>query len=334
MKLLVTGGCGFIGSNFIRLVLSTRQDYHIVNMDSLTYAGNPNNLLDVKYHNQYEFVCESITNELVVDDLVKSVDAVVNFAAESHVDRSLHGPTSFIKTNILGASLLLEAAMKHKKRIVHISTDEVYGSIKEGMFNEKMPLHPNNPYSVTKASADMMAKVYFDTFKTDVVVTRSSNNYGPYQYPEKFIPLVISNALEDKPIPIYGSGDQIRDWLHVTDNCKGILSALELGHAGEIYNIGSHNEYTNLMIVTMILGLLNKPTSLMRFVEDRPNHDRRYAINFSKSTKDLGYNPSIKFLDGLPDTINWYKNNSTWVSEVKSNLELKKYYERQYGKAQ
>lgn len=332
MKLLVTGGCGFIGSNFIRYVLGNR-DYSIDNLDALTYAGNPDNLKDLK-EDRYKFYHTSITNKIMVDDLVSGVDAVVNFAAESHVDRSLFGPEEFINTNVLGASYVLESVKKHKKRLVHVSTDEVYGSIETGMFNETMPLHPNNPYSVTKASADMMMKVYFDTFKTDVIVTRSSNNYGPYQYPEKFVPLIITNALDNKPVPVYGKGDQIRDWLHVTDNVRGILFALEHGKAGEVYNLGGSNERTNFEMVETILKLMDKPLSLIRFVEDRPNHDRRYAINHSKAFKELAWEPLIDLNTGIKIVIDWYKNNSTWISNVKSNIELKKYYERQYGKTQ
>src|ERR1043166_271790 len=281
MNLLVTGGCGFIGSSCVRVVLKSRPKARVLNLDALTYAGNPENLRDLEKDPRYEFVHGSIVDEDRVDALVRrGFDALVNFAAESHVDRSLYGPTEFVKTNLQGTVTLLEAAKRHNlKRFLQISTDEVYGSLPaEGTFRETTPLHPNNPYSSTKAAADLMVQAYVHTFGLDAVLTRSSNNYGPYQYPEKFIPLFISNAIEGKPCPLYGDGMHVRDWLHVEDNCRGILAALEKGKTGEVYNFGGGNERPNLVTARAILELLDKPESLIEFVKDRPGHDRRYAI--------------------------------------------------------
>jgi len=333
MRILVTGGCGFIGSNFLRIVLDARKNWDLVNLDALTYAGNPENLRDVEKNPRYTFRKGSITDGTLVDDLVKSgVDAIINFAAESHVDRSLYGPTEFVQTNLQGTVTLLEAAKRHGvKRFLQISTDEVYGSLPpEGFFSEKTPLHPNNPYSSTKAAADMMVQAYVHTFGLPALITRSSNNYGPYQYPEKFIPLFASNAMDGKRVPLYGDGMHIRDWLHVEDNCRGILAALEKGKVGEVYNLGGGNERPNLVVAKAILKHTGSPESLIEFVKDRPGHDRRYAIDCSKANRDLGWKPKIKFEAGLKKTLDWYRANAGWVSRVRSG-EYRSYYEKHYG---
>ncbi|MBV8879398.1 MAG: dTDP-glucose 4,6-dehydratase [Planctomycetaceae bacterium] len=333
MRILITGGCGFIGSNFVRLVLGARKSWDLVNLDALTYAGNPENLSDVEKNPRYTFRRGSITDGPLVDDLVKSgVDAIVNFAAESHVDRSLYGPTEFVQTNLQGTVNLLEAAKRHGvKRFLQISTDEVYGSLPpEGFFSESTPLHPNNPYSSTKAAADMMVQAYVHTFGLPALITRSSNNYGPFQYPEKFIPLFASNALEGKKVPLYGDGMHIRDWLHVEDNCRGVLAALEKGKVGEVYNLGGGNERPNLRVAKAILKHVGAPESLIEFVKDRPGHDRRYAIDCRKAKKELGWTPKIKFETGLQKTLDWYKANATWVARVRSG-EYRTYYQKHYG---
>jgi len=335
MRLLVTGGCGFIGSNFVRLLLGIRKDWTLVNLDALTYAGNPENLRDVEKDGRYAFRKGSITDGALVDEVVRSgVDAVVHFAAESHVDRSLYGPTEFVQTNLQGTVTLLEAAKRHGvKRFLQISTDEVYGSLPpEGFFSEKTPLHPNNPYSATKAAADMMVQAYAHSFGLPALITRSSNNYGPYQYPEKFIPLFASNAMEGKRVPLYGDGMHVRDWLHVEDNCRGILAALEKGKTGEVYNLGGGNERPNLVVAKAILKHTGSPEALIEFVKDRPGHDRRYAIDCSKAKKDLGWTPKVKFEAGLKKTLDWYRENAGWVARVRSG-EYRSYYEKQYGKA-
>jgi dTDP-glucose 4,6-dehydratase len=333
MRILVTGGCGFIGSAFVRLLLGGRRGWKVVNLDALTYAGNPENLAGVDRDRRYRFVKGSITDSAVVESLVKEADAVVNFAAESHVDRSLYGPSAFVDTNIQGTLTLLEAVKrKGKGRFLQVSTDEVYGSLPaEGMFRETTPLHPNNPYSATKAAADHLVQSYVHTFKLEGLITRSSNNYGPRQYPEKFIPLFISNAMEGKPCPLYGDGMQIRDWLHVEDNARGILAALEKGKAGEVYNLGGGNERPNLHVARAILSRLDRPESLIRFVQDRPGHDRRYAIDCRRAKRDLGWTPAVRFETGLRETIEWYRANQDWVGRIRSG-EYRKYYESHYGK--
>lgn len=329
MKILVTGGAGFIGSNFVRMYCSKAQ---IVNLDALTYAGNLENLKDVA--GKFEFVKGDIADEAQVGAIVsKGVDAIVHFAAESHVDRSLHGPMAFLRSNIQGTLVLLEAARKHQvPRFVQVSTDEVYGSLPpEGVFTESTPIAPNSPYSASKAAADLLCRGHHHSFGLPVVITRSSNNYGPYQYPEKFIPLFITNALEDKPCPLYGDGLNVRDWLHVEDNCRGIWAALEKGRPGEVYNIGGGNERPNLDLAKALLNLLGKPESLIQFVADRPGHDRRYALDTTKARTELGWGPQIPFEEGLRDTVAWYRANRDWAARIKSG-EYRKYYELQYGK--
>lgn len=333
MRLLVTGGCGFIGSNFIRFVLAERPDVRVVNLDALTYAAHPGNLEGVDRDPRYRFVHGSIVDEDRVDRLMgEGVDAVVHFAAESHVDRSLYGPVEFVRTNVQGTSTLLEAARRHSAgRFVQVSTDEVYGSLPaEGRFTEETPLHPNNPYAATKAAADLMAAAYAHTFGLPVVVTRSSNNYGPRQHPEKLIPLCIANAMEDRELPVYGDGLQVRDWLYVEDHCRGILAALDRGRPGEVYNFGGGDERTNLEVVRAILRRVGKPDSLIRLVQDRPGHDRRYAIDFSKSRRELGWSPQVPFEEGLARTVAWYRENPGWMARARDG-EYRRYYEKHYG---
>lgn len=321
MKLLVTGGAGFIGSNFIRYMLKKYPTYKIVNIDYLTYAGNLQSLKDVENHENYSFYKEDIINAEAIMDIFEKeqFDYVLNFAAESHVDRSILEPLKFLKTNIEGTQVLLEAAKKYSiKKYVQISTDEVYGSLgKTGFFQETTPLAPNSPYSASKAGADMMVRAYHHTYSLPVNITRCSNNYGPYQYPEKLIPLMIINALTDKEMPVYGDGMNIRDWLHVEDHCRGIDLVLHDGKNGEIYNIGGHNEKTNIEIVKLILEHLGKPKTFIKYVDDRLGHDRRYAIDSTKIQEELGWKPSYTFEVGIQATINWYLNNTDWLESIK-----------------
>ena len=333
MKILVTGGCGFIGSHLIRLVLRSRRDVRVTNLDALTYAGNPENLRDVEKERRYAFVHGSIVDPDFLERTAgEGFDAVVNFAAESHVDRSLQGPVEFVRTNVQGTLHLLEAAKRHGvKRFLQVSTDEVYGSLPpEGAFTETTPLHPNNPYASTKAGADLMVRAYVHTFGLEAVITRSSNNYGPQQYPEKFIPLFVTNALEGRGCPLYGDGMHVRDWLHVEDNCRGILAALEKGKPGEVYNLGGGNERPNLETARAILEILDRPESLLQFVKDRPGHDRRYAIDCTKARRDLGWTPEVPFDRGLRETVEWYRAHGDWAARIRSG-EFRKYYEKQYG---
>lgn len=291
-RILVTGGAGFIGSNFIRYMLE-RHSYSIINLDALTYCGNLENLRDVEDHPRYTFIRGSITDRELVNRIIRDVDAVINFAAESHVDRSIQDPEIFIKTNVLGTQTLLEASRREGiERFIQISTDEVYGSAETGYFTEETPLAPNSPYSASKAAADLMVRAYHRTYGLPVNITRCSNNYGPYQFPEKLIPLMITNALEDRPLPVYGDGMNVRDWLHVEDHCSAIDLVLHHGRDGEVYNIGGNNERRNIDIVRLILRELGKDESLIRFVEDRPGHDRRYAIDATRIRNELGWKPA------------------------------------------
>lgn len=318
MRILVTGGCGFIGSNFIRMALSSEKNA-VVNLDSLTYAANPENLKDVDQA-RYLLIQGSISDAALVNDIMESkFDAVVNFAAESHVDRSLLGSALFARTNVEGTIILLEAARRHGAgKFLQVSTDEVYGSLPEaGIFIETTPLDPKNPYSVTKAAADFMAQAHAKTFGFHTVITRSSNNYGPFQYPEKFIPLFVTNALEGKDCPLYGDGMNVRDWLHVEDNCRGIMAALERGRAGEVYNLGGGNERPNIEVARAIMRGLGKPESLIKLVKDRLGHDRRYAIDCSKAKRELGWAPEIPFEKGLEGTLRWYRSNTEWIERSK-----------------
>ncbi|MFN0158928.1 MAG: dTDP-glucose 4,6-dehydratase [Bacteroidota bacterium] len=334
--LLVTGGAGFIGSNFIRYMLDTRPDLHIVNFDKLTYAGNLESLEDVSSHPNYHFVRGDICQRVEVDGVWKrfSVDTVVHFAAESHVDRSILGATVFVETNVLGTQILLDVAKgREVERFLHVSTDEVYGSLGlTGKFTEATPLHPNSPYAASKASSDMLTLAYHHTFGLPVLVTRCSNNYGPYQFPEKLIPLMIMNALNDKPLPVYGDGLNVRDWLYVEDHCRAIERVLDNGRVGEVYNIGGNNEWKNIDIVRLLLKQLKKPESLITFVKDRLGHDRRYAIEATKMMTELDWAPVASFETGLATTIDWYLSHRTWCDHVMSG-EYKEYYQKQYHEA-
>jgi dTDP-glucose 4,6-dehydratase len=333
MRLLVTGGAGFIGSAFVRLVLGTSPQARVTVLDKLTYAGNLDNLAPVEHHFGYRFVQGDICDTALVNDLVtgEQFDALVHFAAESHVDRSILSPAPVFETNLRGTFTLLEAVRMHNvRRYVHVSTDEVYGSIDAPHdADESYPLRTSSPYSASKAGSDLLALSYYTTYKCPVVVTRASNNYGPYQFPEKLIPLMISNALEDKPLPIYGDGMQVRDWLYVDDHCRAILSVLEKGRAGEVYNIGGSRSLPNLEVVRRILELTGKPESLMVTVTDRPGHDRRYALSSEKIERETGWAPQVPFEAGLAETIEWYKANKQWIQRVKSG-EYQEFYKANY----
>ncbi|MDF9840216.1 MULTISPECIES: dTDP-glucose 4,6-dehydratase [unclassified Paenibacillus] len=333
MKLLVTGGAGFIGSNFVIYMLQQHPDYQIINVDALTYAGNLENLKSVEGNPNYTFVKADITDVAAMDALIgQGVDVVVNFAAESHVDRSILEPDVFVKTNVLGTQVLLDAAKKYSvTKFVQVSTDEVYGTLgATGLFTEETPLTPNSPYSASKAGGDLLVRAYHETFGLPVNITRCSNNYGPYQFPEKLIPLMISRALNDGALPIYGDGLNIRDWLYVEDHCSAIDLVIHNGVIGEVYNIGGNNERTNMHIVKTILEELGKPESLITYVQDRPGHDRRYGIDPTKITNELGWKPKHTFETGIKETIQWYLNNKEWWTRIQSG-EYQKYAALQYG---
>jgi dTDP-glucose 4,6-dehydratase len=334
MTYLVTGGCGFIGSNFVRFMLENYPAVTIVNFDNLTYAGNPENLDGLEGSKNCKFVkgdiCDSASVERVVREF--GVEVIVNFAAESHVDRSITGPSVFIETNIGGTGVLLDIAKQAGvKKFLQVSTDEVYGSLgATGKFTESTPLHPNSPYAASKASADLLALAYHHTFNLPVLITRCSNNYGPYQFPEKLIPLMIANASDNKPLPVYGDGLNVRDWLYVTDHCSAIAAVLDKGTIGEIYNIGGNNEMKNIDIVKLLLRRLDKPESLIKFVKDRLGHDRRYAIDQSKIMSDLGWKPSVTFEEGIAKTVDWYKTHEAWWRHIISG-EYQNYYKAMYA---
>jgi len=323
-RLLITGGAGFIGSNFIRHILNKYSDYFVTNLDKLTYCGNLENLKDIEKDKRYKFVKGDIADPMVVKSLVQDCDIIVHFAAETHVDRSIADPYSFVRTNVVGTHTLLEAAKaKGVERFIHISTDEVYGSIEKGSFKEGDPLEPNSPYSAAKAGSDLLARSYFTTFKFPVMITRSSNNFGPYQYPEKVIPLFVTNLLQDKKVPLYGDGMNVRDWLFVIDNCEAIDTVMHKGAAGEIYNIGAGSGITNIELTDSILDLLGKGREFIEAVKDRPGHDRRYSLDISKIEK-LGWKPRHDFRKALELTINWYKDNTRWWKKlVKGSVKCK-----------
>ena len=330
MKLLVTGGSGFIGSNFIRHVLGAHPEDHVVNLDKLTYAGNPANLADVEHDARYTFVHGDICDTALVRDVARGVDAVVNFAAESHVDRSLMEPDAFLKTDVFGVFTLLEAVRELAiPRLVHISTDEVYGSVAHGSSRESDPLRPSNPYSASKAGGDLLALAYWQTHRLPVVITRSSNNFGPFQYPEKVVPLFVTNALEDTPLPLYGDGRNVRDWLYVLDNCAAIDLVLRRGRDGEVYNVGGGHEVENIVLTRQVLRLTGKPETLIAPVRDRPGHDRRYSLD-SKKVRQLGWAPRHAFPAALEATVAWYREHEPWWRPLKSG-EFRAYYEKQYG---
>lgn len=347
-KLLVTGGAGFIGSNFIQYILDKQQDLVLLlNLDLLTYAGNLENLEPVKEDPRYRFIRGDVRDKALVEELFAEYDfdTVIHFAAESHVDRSIVEPEVFLTTNIIGTQTLLDAAKRHWNlnpenkhcreyrpgvRFLQVSTDEVYGALnKTGMFTETTPLAPNSPYSASKTSADLIVRAYHKTYGMPVNITRCSNNYGPYQFPEKLIPLMIHNAQQDKSLPVYGDGMQIRDWLHVKDHCSAIAAVLEKGKTGEVYNIGGNNEKANIEIVRLILEILGKPEELITYVQDRPGHDRRYAIDNTKITTELGWAPDYTFEEGMKETIQWYLDHPGWVERVTSGV-YQKYYEKMY----
>lgn len=329
MRLVVTGGAGFIGSNFVRFMLRRYDDLEVVNLDKLTYAGNLDNLRDVEDDARYTFVKGDICDAAVVRAALQGADAVVNFAAETHVDRSISGPQDFISTDVLGTHTLLEAVRELAiARYVQISTDEVYGSTETGSFTEESDLAPSSPYSASKAGADLLVLAYHRTYGAPVLITRSSNNYGPWQYPEKIIPLFITNAIDDQALPVYGDGLNVRDWLYVDDNCAGIDAVLRKGALGEVYNIGGGNEVRNLALTRQILELLGKSPELIRFVADRPGHDRRYSIDCGK-LQALGWRPATPFETGLERTVSWYRDNPPWWRKIKSG-EWREYYEQQY----
>ncbi|MHC1749548.1 MAG: dTDP-glucose 4,6-dehydratase [Cellulosilyticaceae bacterium] len=345
-NILVTGGAGFIGSNFVKYMLST-YEYNIINLDALTYAGNLENLRDVETDARYTFVKGDIRDRKLVEKIFSthSIDTVVNFAAESHVDRSIEDPEIFLTTNVIGTQVLLDVAKQYWKinlndkhcrlfkegvKYLQVSTDEVYGTLgKEGMFTELTPLAPNSPYSASKTSADLVVRAYHETYGLPVNITRCSNNYGPYQFPEKLIPLIINNCLNNKELPVYGDGMQIRDWLHVKDHCSGIATVLHKGKDGEVYNIGGNNEKANIEIIKLIIENLGKSDNLIKYVQDRPGHDRRYAIDNTKITTELGWNPSYTFEQGIDETIKWYLDSQVWMKNIVSG-EYANYYNNMY----
>jgi dTDP-glucose 4,6-dehydratase len=331
MKLLVTGGAGFIGSNFIRNLLKGGSPYQIVNFDKLTYAGNLANLHSVADNPNYSFVKGDICDAAQVEAAMAGCDAVVHFAAESHVDRSIYEPAPVIQTNVTGTFILLQVARKlGVKRFVHVSTDEVYGDMEPNQFaDETTPVRPSSPYSASKASSDLLALSYVRTFGFPAMVTRASNNYGPYQFPEKFMPLLITNIIDNKQLPIYGDGMQQRDWLHVLDHCRGIQAVLENGRIGEVYNIGGLDVVDNLTMAKTLLKILGKPESLLTYVKDRPGHDRRYALTCDKMDKELGWRPSVPLAEGLRETIKWYSDNSEWMANVRGG-DYRSYYDKYY----
>ncbi|WP_312654083.1 dTDP-glucose 4,6-dehydratase [Proteiniclasticum sp.] len=345
--ILVTGGAGFIGSNFVKLMLEKHPEYKIINIDALTYAGNLENLKDIDSNPNYEFIKVDIRDREKIEEIFKNdeITSVVNFAAESHVDRSIEEPEVFLTTNIIGTQVLLDTAKKYWKvnptdkyckeykpevKFLQVSTDEVYGALGEtGMFIETMPLMPNSPYSASKASADMIVRAYNETFGMPVNITRCSNNYGPYQFPEKLIPLMINNCLKEKELPVYGDGMQVRDWLHVSDHCSAIDTVLHKGKDGEVYNIGGNNEKANIEIVKLIIGTLGKTEDLIKYVKDRPGHDRRYAIDNTKITTEFGWEPAYTFEQGMKETIQWYLENTKWIENIISG-DYANYYDKMY----
>lgn len=319
MKLLVTGGCGFIGSNFIHYILSKYPDYQIVNLDKLTYAGNLDNLLDLKGDKRYRFVKGDICDPKMAEEVIPGIDIVLNFAAESHVDRSILSAGAFVQTDVYGTYVLMEAVKKFSvPRYIQISTDEVYGSCESGSFSEESPLSPNSPYAASKAGGDLLVRSYYQTYNLPVIITRSSNNFGPFQYPEKLISLFVTCALNGQKLPLYGDGQNVRDWLYVLDNCEALDRVMHKGRVGEIYNIAGGCEKRNVEIAGFILGELDLGTDFIEYVKDRPGHDRRYSLNTSKIKKELGFSPKYEFEAALKDTLDWYKKNRPWWEKIKN----------------
>lgn len=332
MKLLVTGGAGFMGSNFIHYILKKYPDYEIINLDKLTYAGNLKNLSDIENDPRYKFVKGDIADPNIVRELVLQVNAVINYAAETHVDRSILSPREFAETDVIGTLTILNAIRENGNnvKLIQISTDEVFGSIDSGKFSEESPFEPNSPYAASKAGGDLMCRAFWATYSTPVIVTHSCNFYGPNHYPEKLIPLAITNLLEEKKVPVYGDGKQIREWIYTEDHCSAVDTILHKGVEGEIYNIGTERELMNLDTIKTILNALNMDESYMEFVKDRPAHDRRYSLDTSKLRTELGWSPKVEFEDGIKRTVEWFKNNESWWKEIKSG-EYQRYYEKQYG---
>ena len=339
MNILITGGAGFIGSHVVRLFVNKYPEYNIINLDALTYAGNLANLKDIEDKPNYTFVKADICDFEKMCSLFEEhkIDGVIHLAAESHVDRSIKDPFTFARTNVMGTLSLLQAAKLYwngdwkDKRFYHISTDEVYGALgKTGFFTELTPLSPNSPYSASKASADLLVKAYYTTFGMPINITRCSNNYGPYQFPEKLIPLMINNCTKKQPLPVYGDGMQVRDWLHVSDHCRGIMTVLEKGRLGEVYNIGGNNEKANIEIVGLVIEKTGASRDLIKYVKDRPGHDRRYAIDNSKITTELGWAPKYTFEQGIEETVRWYLENPEWISNITSG-EYQNYYKKMYN---
>ena len=336
MRVLVTGGAGFIGSNFVRYLLKEQEtDLKLVNLDKLTYAGNLENLHDIAEDPRYTFVKQDICDSKGMEKVFTehNPEIVVHFAAESHVDRSINDASPFITTNVLGTQILLDISRKYEtKRFLHVSTDEVYGTLSESdpAFTEETPIAPNSPYAASKAASDLVVRSYHETYGMDVIITRCSNNYGPYQFPEKLIPLMIVNALEDKPLPVYGDGSNIRDWIFVEDHCEALTALIQHGNPGEVYNIGGKTELRNIDLVKSLLGALEKPESLIKFVTDRPGHDFRYAIDTTKIENEVSWGPSTSFEEGLEKTVNWYVNNPDWLASVIDG-QYREYYQRMYG---
>jgi len=331
MKLLVTGGAGFIGSNFIHYWLEKYPQDEIVNLDILTYAGNLENLQSIENNPKYKFVKGDVCDRELIFSLVKDVDVVVHYAAESHVDRSIMDPSSFVRSNVLGTQVLLDAVKEYDKRLHHVSTDEVFGALKDidPAFTEKTPYDPRSPYSASKAAADHLVRAYFHTYGIKMTISNCSNNYGRYMFPEKVLPLFIANLMVDKKVPVYGDGLQIRDWIHTLDHARGVDMILQKGKIGETYCLGGNNELTNLNLTKTLLQVMDKDESYIEFVKDRPGHDRRYAIDFTKAKTELGWEPQIKFEDGLHDMVKWYQDNQEWVERCRSGA-YKDYYKKQY----
>lgn len=332
-RLMVTGGAGFIGSNFARMMLQKHPDYHVLVYDKMTYAGNPDNLADLQGDPRFTFVQGDIADQATVDETVRQygIDTIVNFAAESHVDRSIEEPGGFIQTDVFGVYVLLEATRKFGlERMLQVSTDEVYGTVLEGSSVETDRLEPRSPYSASKAGGELQCYAYFITYNAPVVITRGSNTYGPYQYPEKMLPLFITNIIEDKTVPMYGDGKYVRDWMHVLDHCAGIDAALHNGKPGEAYNIGGGNERENIDVTYRLLDLLGKPRTLIHYVQDRSGHDRRYSIDTTKAREELGWTPEVDFDEGLRQTVDWYLHNRDWWEKIKSG-DFADYYARLYG---
>jgi dTDP-glucose 4,6-dehydratase len=331
MRVLVTGGAGFIGSNFIHYILQQHPDWQVTNLDKLTYAGNLENLKDIEKHPGYHFVRGDITDRELIAELLKNgFEVIVNFAAESHVDRSIMDASPFVETNIKGTQVLLEGVRQHPvEKFIQVSTDEVYGSIESGSFTEVSPLSPSSPYSASKTAADLLCLAYYHTYEVPVTITRSSNNFGPYQFPEKLIPLAITNILESKSVPIYGDGLNTRDWIYVEDHCRALESVIQKGQPGQVYNIAAGQEKTNLELIHTLLNIMGKSREVITFVKDRPGHDRRYSLNISKIGQELGWKPLYPFEEALKNTVEWYLSHEPWWRQVKSG-EYAKYYERMY----